>query len=145
MAAKKTTARKPARKAAKAKKTKAPARRKAASRKPQPQALGPAIRTRLSKSGIVSAIAESRSLTRKDVSAVLDELELLMGRSLRRGGAGEFLLPGLLKVVAVKVPARKARPGVNPFTGEKIMIKARPASRSARVRVLKKLKEYASS
>ncbi len=138
MAAKKKTARKPAKS-----KARAPARRKKAAAKPVSP--GAPIRSRLTKSGIVGAIAESRDLRRADVSAVLEELELLIGRSVRRGSVGEFQLPGLMKVVAVKVAARKARPGVNPFTGEKIMIKARPASRSARVRVLKKLKEYASS
>ncbi|NNC55586.1 MAG: integration host factor, partial [Pseudomonadales bacterium] len=56
---------------------------------------------------------------------------------------GEFVLPGLLKVNTVKKPARKARKGINPFTGEETMFKAKPASIAVKVRPLKKLKEMA--
>ena len=126
---------------------KAPARKKPAARKAvaKPKLVTSPIRKRLTKGQIVGTIAEGASLSRSQVSMVMDELENIIARSVKRGSTGEFLLPGLLKVVSVKVPARKARPGVNPFTGEKIMIKARPASNSVRVRPLKKLKGFAAS
>ena len=126
---------------------KAPARKKPAARKAaaKPKQVTTPIRKRLTKGQIVGTIAESASLSRSQVSTVMDGLENIIARSVKRGSTGEFLLPGLLKIVSVKVPARKARPGVNPFTGEKIMIKARPASNSVRVRPLKKLKGFAAS
>ena len=70
------------------------------------------------KSEILNQIAADTKLTRKDVSAVLGSLEGLIAKELKPRGAGYFNLPGLLKIKVVKKPARKARKGVNPFTGE---------------------------
>ncbi|WP_372764740.1 HU family DNA-binding protein, partial [Litorivivens sp.] len=67
-----------------------------------------------------------------------------IARSVSKKGLGEFTVPGLMKVVTVKKPARKARKGINPFTGEETTFKAKPASIAVKVRPLKKLKEYAS-
>ena len=50
---------------------------------------------------------------------------------------------GLVNLKVVSKPARKARPGVNPFTGEKITIKAKPAYKSVKASALKSLKEMA--
>ncbi len=58
---------------------------------------------------------------------------------------GEFTLPGILKITTVAKPAKKARKGINPFTGEEQMFKAKPASIGVKVRPLKKLKESAAS
>jgi hypothetical protein len=58
---------------------------------------------------------------------------------------GEFTLPGLMKITTVKKPAVKARKGINPFTGEETMFKAKPASVAVKVRPLKKMKEFAQS
>jgi nucleoid DNA-binding protein len=123
-----------AKKAAPAKKVAAPAPKKAT---------GP-ITGKLSKSQMLNDIAESTGLNRKQVAGVLDELESMISRSVNKKGSGEFTLPGLMKIMTVKKPARKARKGVNPFTGEEIMIKAKPASTAVRVRPLKKLKEFAA-
>jgi nucleoid DNA-binding protein len=64
---------------------------------------------------------------------------------VKKRSVGEFALPGLLKVTTVKKPAKKARKGINPFTGEETMFKAKPASIQVKVRPLKKLKEMAES
>lgn len=101
-----------------------------------------AITTKLSKSQVLLAIAEATSLTRKQVGSVLDELESMVSRSIGKKGLGEFTLPGLLKITTVKKPARKARKGINPFTGEETTFKAKPASIAVKVRPLKKLKEF---
>ena len=66
-------------------------------------------------------------------------------RSIKKRGVGEFTIPGILKITTVKKPARKARKGINPFTGEETMFKAKPASIAVKVRPLKKLKEFAAS
>jgi nucleoid DNA-binding protein len=101
-----------------------------------------AITTKLSKSQVLLAISEATSLTRKQVGSVLDELESMVSRSISKKGLGEFTLPGLLKITTVKKPARKARKGINPFTGEETTFKAKPASVAVKVRPLKKLKEF---
>ena len=104
-----------------------------------------AIKERYTKTQIVTEIAENTELTKKDVQAVLDELSDLMERHLKKRACGEFVLPGLMKIQSVKKPARKARPCVNPFTGEEIMIAAKPASTAVKVRPLKKLKDMTNA
>jgi nucleoid DNA-binding protein len=91
------------------------------------------------KSQIVSAVAGATDLSKKQVGAVLDSLNSAMKKALK--GAGVFTLPGVCKMRVVKKPATKAREGVNPFTGEKMMIKAKPASKKVRIRALKNLNE----
>ncbi|MCB1615275.1 MAG: HU family DNA-binding protein [Pseudomonadales bacterium] len=147
-AAKKAPAKKaPAKKApAKAVAKKAPAKKAPAKKAPaKAAAKAPAIKTRFSKTQILTTISENTGLTRKQVSAVMDELETLVGRHISKNGAGEFILPGLLKIMTVKKPARKARKGINPFTGEETTFKAKPASIAVKIRPLKKVKEMATS
>ncbi len=103
-----------------------------------------AIKEKMTKSQIFTDIGEATELSRKQVAAVFDELESLIGRSIAKRGLGEFTIPGLMKVTTVKKPAKKARKGTNPFTGEEQMFKAKPASIAVKVRPLKKLKEYAA-
>ena len=91
------------------------------------------------KSELYTQIAEATDLSKKDVSAVFDELSDAVGRSLKKHGA--FTLPGMAKMTVKKKPATKARPGRNPFTGEDIMIKAKPASKQVKIRPLKNLKD----
>ncbi len=95
------------------------------------------------KSQIYSTIAEVTELSRKEVSDVFAALSNLAMRHLHKKGAGEFTIPGLAKCVVKHKPATKARKGVNPFTGEEMMFKAKPARNIVKVRPLKKLKEMA--
>ncbi len=137
MAAKKKAARKTAKKAvtrkkAAAKKAAAPARKVKAISEP------------MSKTQITSTIAENTGLTKKDVNAVFEELSVLMEGHLKKRGAGTFTMPGMFKVVTKHKPARKARKGINPFTGEETMLKAKPASTQVKVRPLKKMKDMAN-
>lgn len=127
---------------------KAPAKKAAAKKAAAPAAAkknSAAINDKMSKSQILNTISESTGLTRKQVSSVMDELENLIERSIKKRGLGEFTVPGLMKITTVKKPARKARKGINPFTGEETTFKAKPASIAVKVRPLKKLKEYAES
>ena len=100
-----------------------------------------AVTKRWSKAQIVSAIAESTGLSKKDVGSVLDGLDSAIESHVAQGSVGEFVLPGLLKIKRVEKPARAEREGVNPFTGEKITIAAKPASLGIRISALKKLKD----
>jgi nucleoid DNA-binding protein len=92
------------------------------------------------KSEILAVISKDTELSRKQVSAVFDSLSAVIKKSLRSHGI--VTLPGLLKLKVVKKPATKAREGVNPFTKEKMMFKAKPASKKVRIAALKTLKEY---
>ena len=94
------------------------------------------------KSEIYAKIVEDTGLTRKDVAAIFDSLNDQIQKNLGgRGAPGVFSIPGLLKMRVVKKPARKARKGVNPFTGEEMMFKAKPASKVVKVSALKGLKD----
>ena len=93
------------------------------------------------KSEILRHISEDTGLTRKEVSGVFDSLNVLIKRSLGRRGPGMFSMPGLLKIKVVKKPATKERKGINPFTGEEMIFKAKPARKAVKVLALKGLKE----
>ncbi len=92
------------------------------------------------KSEILTTISKDTGLSRKQVGTVFESLGGVIKKSLR--GNGLFTLPGLLKMKVVKKPASKAREGVNPFTGEKMTFKAKPASKKVRVLPLKSLKGF---
>ena len=87
----------------------------------------------MTKTQIYNEIAENTELSRKQVSAVFDELEALIERHIKKRAVGEFTLPGLLKIRSVKRPATKRRLGRNPATGEEIWIGPKPASIRARL------------
>lgn len=95
----------------------------------------------MSKSEVYAALAEKTGVSKKDVSKVFDELSTLIGESLGKKGPKVFVVPGLLKISLQQKPATKARKGKNPFTGEEIMIKAKPARNAVKVRALKALKD----
>ncbi len=97
----------------------------------------------MNKTNLVSFIAERSGVAAKDVKAVLAGLEDAVTASVSKKGAGEFVLPGLLKVTSVKVPAKPKRKGINPFTKEEQWFAAKPASTKLKVRPLKKLKDAA--
>lgn len=122
---------------------KAPAKKPAAAKpaaKPAAKAAAP-ITEKMTKTAILNELAERTELSRKQVDAVLTELETLIERHIKKKGVGEFTLPGLLKIRAVKRPATKKRTGRNPATGEEIVIPAKPATIRVRAVALKRLKE----
>ena len=101
-----------------------------------------AIKDPLNKSQMLSAIADGCGMSKKEVSAVMDELASVIHRHLKkRGGAGTCTVPGLMKIKTIRKPATKARPGINPFTGEETIFKAKPARTVVKVTPLKGLKE----
>ncbi len=104
-----------------------------------------ALKDKMTKAQIFSEIAERTELTKKQVAAVFEELDVLIERSTKKRSVGEFTVPGLMKIVTVKKPAKKARKGINPFTGEETTFAAKPASVAVKVRALKKLKEFANT
>ena len=95
------------------------------------------------KSEILASIAGTTELSRKQVAAVFDALAGLVGKNVGKKGPGTFVVPGLLKIVVVQKPAVPARKGINPFTKQEQMFKAKPARRVIKVRPLKGLKDMA--
>jgi len=128
MAAKKTTAKKTSTKKA-----------------PAPERKIKAVKERYNKTQLLTQIADNTELSKKDVAAVLNELTDIIEGHIKKRACGEFVLPGLLKIITVKKPAKKARKNVpNPFKpGELMDTKAKPASIQVKVRPLKKMKEMA--
>ena len=130
---------------------KAPAKKAAAKKAPTKKAPAAApakvkaISEKMTKTQIVGTIADNTGLSKKQVSDVMQQLENLIEGSIKKRGAGEFTIPGLMKVMTVRKPAVKARKGINPFTGEETMFKAKPASTAVKIRPLKKMKEFANS
>lgn len=124
---------------------KAPAKKAAAKKAPAKKAAAPkkkpTITSKMTKTAMLTEIATNTDLSKAQVNAVLEELESVIERHIRKRGAGEFTLPGLLKIKAAKRPATKKRMGRNPATGEEIVIAAKPATTRVRVTALKKLKD----
>jgi nucleoid DNA-binding protein len=123
MATKKT------KKKASAKKAAAPARKVTAVKEP------------MKKLAIIEEITANTGLTKKQVNSVFDELSILIERHIKSRGPGQFSLPGLMKIEVKKKPATKARKGINPFTGEETVFKAKPARKVVKIRPLKKVKD----
>jgi nucleoid DNA-binding protein len=105
----------------------------------RPKKIAPAPKPR-SKSEFISTIAEQTQLSRKQVSSVFDAMSGVMAADLGRGGPGLVTVPGMMKVLVKRMPATKARKGINPFTKEEITIKAKPARNVVKIRPLKNLK-----
>jgi len=95
------------------------------------------------KSEILTSIAKTTQLSRKQVASVFDALSATIKQGLGKKGPGVFVLPGLLKILVIQKPATKAHKGINPFTKEEVMFKAKPARKVIKVRALKALKEMA--
>lgn len=126
---KKTTKKKPASKATATKSTSA---------KVAPVA--PASKVR-SKGEVYRVLAEQTGISRKQVAAVFDTMRDMIGKDLSKKGPGVFSVPGMMKVTVKRMPATKARQGINPFTGEQTTFKAKPARNVVKVRPLKALKD----
>jgi nucleoid DNA-binding protein len=129
------------------KKAAAPAAKKAAApavKKPVAAAapLKP-IKDSFTKASLTIHLAERSGVEPKAAKALMAALEETVLASIHKKGAKEFTLPGLLKVVAQDVPAKKKRFGKDPFTGEDKWFAAKPASVRLKVRPLKKLKDAA--
>ena len=95
----------------------------------------------MSKSGLLDVLTDRHSdkLKRKDVKAVLESIIEIGHSELKKSGI--FVLPGLVRMAVVKKAATKARKGINPFTKEETMFKAKPARNIVKAQPLKSLKD----
>lgn len=118
---------------------------KKSAKKSAPKTAAKSVKSVLSKSALVHHLAGTSGAAAKDVRAVIAALEDTIRASISKKGPRTFVLPGLLKITAVAVPAKKARKGINPFTGEETVFKAKPATVKVKVRPMKKLKDAATA
>ena len=88
--------------------------------------------TQMSKAQLIEKIATQTELSKRDVKGVMDTLVEVGHKDLKKNGL--FLVPGFAKFVVIKKPATKARKGTNPFTGEAMTFKAKPARKIVRAR-----------
>ena len=123
-----------------AKRAKKGAGKKAAAAPKKAAKINPASKPR-SKGEIYNVIAGQTDLSRKQVVSVFDALSGVLAADLGKRGPGICNIPGLAKVVVQRKPATKARKGINPFTGQETMFKAKPARNVVKVRALKNLKQ----
>jgi DNA-binding protein HU-beta len=94
----------------------------------------------MSKSELIQRVADAYAgPSKKDVKGVIEALATVGYKELKKSGA--FLLPGFAKFVVIKKPATKARKGINPFNGEEMMFKAKPARKIVRARPVKAAKD----
>jgi len=119
-------------------------KKKKATKKAAPKKSASAVKSikePMTKSALYTTIADSTQLKKKDVVAVFDELTNIINGHVKKNGAGIFTMPGLCKIKVVRKPATKARKGINPFTGEPTVFKAKPARNVVKILALKNLKE----
>jgi nucleoid DNA-binding protein len=95
----------------------------------------------LNKTEILTALSEATGLTKQQVGGLLDELSKLIGTNLGGDGPGAFALPGLLQIKVVRKPATEEHMGINPFTKQEMVIKAKPAKNVVKITALKGLKD----
>jgi DNA-binding protein HU-beta len=93
----------------------------------------------MSKSQLVEKISAETEMSKKDVKGVLETLATVGYKELKKNGV--FLVPGFAKFVVIKKPATKERAGINPFTKEPTVFKARPARKIVRARPVKAAKD----
>ena len=95
----------------------------------------------MTKTEVLNAMSEATGLGKKEVTEFLDQLGGLIKRNLAEGSPGVFNIPGLMKIKVVRKPATEARKGINPFTKEETIFKAKPARNVVKVVPLKGLKD----
>lgn len=93
------------------------------------------------KTQILGAISQLTGVSKKQADDMVNALVKILEAHLKKGAAGVFTFPGMAKFYILHKPATKAHKGINPFTKEEMMFKAKPARNIVRIRPLKKLKE----
>ncbi len=112
---------------------------KAAKAAPKPKKLSPANKPR-TKGEFYNTVADQTELPRKQIAQVFDAMGKVIAADLSKSGPGILNVAGLMKVMVQRKPATKARKGINPFTKQEVMFKAKPARNVIKIRPLKALK-----
>merc|ERR1711941_158268 len=84
----------------------------------------------MTATGAYSSVAEKVGLKGKQVKAVMESFVAVAAQELKTNG--KFKFAGALNLKLKKKPATPAKKGVNPFTKEPCVFKAKPASKTVR-------------
>lgn len=136
----KKTVKKTAKKTTK-KVAKKPAARAAAAPAHKPARITSAKEKARTKSEILATLADHAGITKKQAATVFETMGTMIQADLKKNAVGAFTVPGMMKVTVQRKPATKARKGINPFTGQEQMFKAKPARNVVKVRPMKGLKD----
>jgi DNA-binding protein HU-beta len=98
--------------------------------------------TNMSKSALIESITKllGEKLAKRDVKSAIEALATVGHKELKKSGT--FVVPGFAKFVVVKKAATKARKGINPFTGQETIFKAKPARKVVKARPVKAIKDF---
>lgn len=131
-----------------AKKTAKRTSKKKTARKPAARAAASAPSVKIgkadkprTKSEIFGLLADGAGISKKEVAAVFDTMAEICKKDLSKAGPGAVNFGGMMKVTVQRKPATKARKGINPFTGEETVFKAKPARNVVKVRPMKAIKD----
>ena len=116
-------------------------KKKAAKKTAKKKVAAKAVKKPTTKAETFTYIADKTGLTKRDVGAVFESLNVLIKRDIKHTSPNIYTVPGLMKIKVVRKPTTKARKGVNPFTGEPMTFKAKPARNVVKVLALKALKD----
>lgn len=95
----------------------------------------------LTKHEFITEVSQRAEVSKKQAEEVLRATADLAQEQLTNKGPGITTVPGIVRLKTVDKPAKPERQGRNPFTGESITIKAKPASRAVKATPIKALKE----
>jgi nucleoid DNA-binding protein len=95
----------------------------------------------LTKSEVFRSLSDSTGLSKQQITTVFENLSQLIETNIGKKGPGIFVIPGLAKIKVIRKPATKEREGINPFTGEQTIFKAKPARNVIKIQPLKALKD----
>src|SRR3990172_5268454 len=98
-------------------------------------------KSKMTKSQFIAAVAGKAGLEKKQATAALTALNEVVVSQLKKGGPGEVTIPGLIKLLVAVRPATKERKGINPFTGQEAVFKAKPARKVIKSRAVKSFKD----
>tara|TARA_Y100001933_G_scaffold241635_1_gene268536 strand:- start:1402 stop:1806 length:405 start_codon:yes stop_codon:yes gene_type:complete len=130
-----------AKKTTKKKTTKKTTKKPAAAAAKKPARITSAKEKARTKSEILGTIADHVGISKKEAGQVFEVMGQMIQADLKKGAVGAFTVPGMMKVTVQRKPATKARKGINPFTGEETVFKAKPARNVVKVRPMKGLKD----
>lgn len=124
-------------------KAKAVTKAKAKTKAVKPK-ISASLKAPLNKTQLLTELADRTGLNKKQIGSLFDTLSDIIAQHVKPRSVGEFTMPGILKIKVVNKPATKARKGINPFTGQETMFKAKPARNVVKIKALKRLKDQVS-
>ncbi len=98
----------------------------------------------LTKQQLYQILSKRTGLSKKNITLVFSELLNIIGENIKKSGHEKFVLPGFFKLTTKKIPAQKEKEGINPFTKQKMIFKAKPESKKIKIRLLKNLRDIAN-